>query len=267
MAEPFEDITALPTEESPILTETQVRAIVDDSLLNSNFALRTRNGIRRLNDLVTEDLLDDIFGIFEGRSTDGLTETVFNSTITRDPVTTRMVRTGSSPTWKLASTGLGARGKGSTSDFNWDNSYQFFCRVSSSEGVESGAEGTGFFWGLLDGTENIDLQGDTVLTTRHAGFLLGDSNDLYASNADGTTQNKTLLNLPDVTAENNYEIIYRPDEIIEFSVNGETLATHIGNIPSGDTNPPDIHFEGRSSLSSGEDVNFLLYNYYRLKVS
>jgi len=266
MAEAFEDITALPTEEAPILTETQVRAIVDESLLNSNFALRTRNGIRRLNDLVTENLLDDVFGIFEGRSADGLTETVFNATITRDPVTTQMERTGSDANWKLATTGLGARAKGSTNPFDWNNNYEFFCRLSSSEAAAAGPEGSGFFWGLLDGTENIDLQGDTVLTTRHAGFLLGDSNDLYASNADGTTQNKTLLNLPDVTAENNYEIIYKDREIIEFSVNGETLATHIGNIPSGNTNPPDIHFEGRTSISA-RTVSFLLYNYYRLKVS
>jgi hypothetical protein len=165
---------------------------------------------------------------FTGRNNDGLTESTFNGTITRSLIGTSMdIVLASSGDVKLMSVGLGLG--------NFDSYFEF---VSGSQVTGTGNSGASWihFIGICNGTTTPT---STSLTTRHIGFFIkrtsGNAYELYASNANGTTQTISSDISAGITFTNNnkYRILKNSTGIL-FYVNNTLVATNTTNLPSAD---------------------------------
>lgn len=102
--------------------------------------------------------------------------------------------------------------------------------------------------------------GGTV-TTRHVGFIFDDA-AIYASCADGTTQNKSsdLASGITVTDENYYEIVLNGTTNALFYINGTLKATLSSNLPSAGGSAVQTNFGLLTDENSSK--HFVIKNNY-----
>lgn len=86
---------------------------------------------------------------------------------------------------------------------------------------------------------DVNTAGSLTVTRRHFGFIMKNNNgtaELYATNANGTTQTTTLITGGGTTVDSNATSLYAQmtsSSQILFYVNGVLKATHSTNLPSG----------------------------------
>lgn len=116
----------------------------------------------------------------------------------------------------------------STSSFDWSNTIAL--GQTTNQDV---------FFGFVDQGIAAGPPANATFTTDHAAFMVDDG-ILYASVADGTTQNRTDVSTGiTLTNYNNYRIIWTAATSAVFQINGSTVATLSTNIP--DAALPPIH--------------------------
>jgi len=115
---------------------------------------------------------------------------------------------------------------------DWDKDFDFNLVCKSITGAND-----------ADAFVGLHIAATTIPTTaRHIGFYF-DSNVLYASNADGTTQKKTDISAGLTLGNwNSYKFIFDAGTNVKFYVNDALKATHTTNLPAtGTADYPAIH--------------------------
>ena len=115
---------------------------------------------------------------------------------------------------------------------DWDKDFDFNLVCKSTTGAND-----------ADAFVGLHIAATTIPTTaRHIGFYF-DSNVLYASNADGTTQKKTDISAGLTLGNwNSYKFIFDAGTNVKFYVNDALKATHTTNLPAtGTADYPAIH--------------------------
>ncbi len=187
----------------------------------------------------------DDYVYFVGNKSDGMTEDDDGgtATITRNPAYTAAVCQAS--TNQHAALTLDSPFGAGIIDY--DNDWEWIASVSLS-----GTANQDVFWGL--GLTNVAATNATD-TTRHVGFMVEDGT-LYASIADGTTQNRSsAIAGYTLTNYNTYRISFDADGDVNFYINGtleETLST---NRPAG-SSPFRVRFGIITRANTANTINF-----------
>lgn len=119
------------------------------------------------------------------------------------------------------------------------------------------------YWGTADFTEAAVVPADATSTTAHIGFFLKDT-ELFASNADGSTQTKTSLGTVSSDEVVTLRFVFTEGTSIEFYKNEKLVATHTTNLP--DSGDALNLFYGFTVISgSGERGAFIFSDWLRTK--
>jgi len=195
--------------------------------------------------------------VFLGSKVDGLSTTVTVGGITRDQINTQIVG-GSGGAGGIArlytAANLGFRNVGGNV-ISWDQNIQVIVGAKIQNGTTND-----MFIGLLDNTVS-PASTNGVLTTRHIGFFVKQDNTLIASCADGTTQSTGSVSGVTQTDDNVYRIVWTAATSALFYVNDVLKATLTSNIPSGTTNPPDLHFMAQQGAAGTQAIMLIKNNY------
>ena len=201
-------------------------------------------------------------GAFIGAMDDGLsTEAIGGGSpsVTRNPLTSRLIVGGSAGVDKTSRIYSGALGQG---EGTWDINYEL---VLPLKVVFSGTSHAKYlFFGLNNGGNGTHMT-STARTSRHIGFIVersGSTDTVYATNADGTTQTITAMSNVTPTNKNIYLLIFRAGDKVSFYVNDLLGVEHTTNLPSGTSNLPNWDFSISSKSSSTNEIR--LFNNYEL---
>ena len=160
---------------------------------------------------------------FIGDKSDGLTELKGgSSTITRNPFYSTLATTASTNEYVELSI-LSPY----SSPINWDNDFEFIYSISLSSLTNQDV-----CYGIGLGATN-GAPADATSTERHASFMVQDGT-LYASIADGTTQEKSsAIAGYTLTDYNTYRISFTAGGSVLFYINSTLVATLSTNVPTG----------------------------------
>ena len=174
-------------------------------------------------------------GYFQGSPGDDLTET---GTITRAADST-LISTGSTIDTPAGIHSL------DPNTFKFTKEAELFCELKFNENTLQRC-----FIGVGKGFFPTSVSNAGVLTLRHFGFIVDDAT-LYASNADGATQNRTQITGITLTGFHRYKVIYSSSVAfgginkIKFYIDDVLVTTHTLNIPVN---------------SSAAPIQFAIYN-------
>lgn len=225
------DTSALITGD--ILAGQIVQVVYDGTrfLMLSEAASLVKGGTTTLHKHPLEtlpDLTDSYF--FVGNINDGLTETVTGTgTITRLLLQTYF-DTGETDSTILQSAGLGTTATGNTIKLE-THDIEFTVTARTS-----GSGNRNIFLGIEDASFGTTVPTGAAATGDHIGFIIHDT-AVYASSADGTTQEKSadLSGTYPSTNNNIYRIVSTAGTSVKFYINGTLVATHTTKIPTSTT--------------------------------
>lgn len=191
---------------------------------------------------------------FVGGMSDGLTEAVAGTgAITRTPIQTALLAPGNGDDAILKSGGFALEADPADTDLEWadDPNLNLVCKFKMYSLTNQDV-----FVGFTK-TSMAAIPADATDTNDHVGFWIADG-ILYASVADGTTQNKTDISSGlTLTNENLYEIVYTGGTDAKFYVNGTLKATLNTNLPDDAGNGP-ILVIGLTSVDGASADKMLL---------
>lgn len=198
--------------------------------------------------------------VFLGSKVDGLGTTVTTGGITRGQINTTITG-GSGAATGIArmytSANLGFKNTGG-SVIDWDVTMELMMNIVITTGSTSE-----FFFGFLDNTVS-PASTNGVLTTRHIGFFVKNDNSIIASCANGTTQTTSTLSGVTLSSQNTYRIVWTTATSAVFYVNDVQKASLSTNLPSGATNPPDLHYCAQQGSGPGGSAQMLVKNNYQV---
>lgn len=107
---------------------------------------------------------------------------------------------------------------------------------------------------------------NATYTVDHAAFMIEDGT-LYASVADGTTQNRLdVTSGITLTAYNNYRITWTAATSAVFKINGNTVATLTTNRPTGETTPPILSWTVTTQTTDNRGMKILKNTVLRVSI-
>lgn len=211
-------------------------AIVDGVLAN----VKIETAKSRFNTLFTRF-------VAIGALDDGLTENPGTGLITRYLMTSDCNSLSSGSTASVYS----ALFSSTAAPVLWDNSHEFF--VNAKVFGNSGSANDAFIG--VHGAPSSAIPADATSVVRHIGFFFWDG-ALYVSNANGTTQTKTLITGYTVTNYNTYRYVFNAAKDILFYINDVLVATHTTNLPSGTSETPALLLGVETQSASSHSVSF-----------
>ena len=206
--------------------------------------------------------------VFEGRDTDGLTETVVSSSITRVLLHTILRCNSVNPAISQLRGGSIIGNIKSGTSFNtidWgDYTFDFSVIMQLAYTVNQD-----IFIGLIDQSTVIGAGAypglNAIETSRHIGFFIVDG-ILYSSQANGTNQHKSdITNGITITDQNHYRFLFDGTNT-RFYIN-DTLESLFGNYyppQSSSVNQPTLCF---TVQTAGNEAKMLIKNNYQLIIS
>ena len=110
--------------------------------------------------------------------------------------------------------------------------------------------------------------GSTNSTTKHYGFFI-ENGALYASNADGTTQTKSVDISAGITLTeiNTFQIEVNSGTNIKFYVNGNLVATHTTNLPGVNATNFNSQFSISTSASASKTMSVFRRVFFLIKAT
>lgn len=185
---------------------------------------------------------------FLGNASDGLTETAGGGSITREAMGSYLdSATGSD--CSLQTNVFSA--PSSNFPLTWADNYEVSIIIATEKNVTQDV-----FIGLAGFSST---PANATSTTRHAGFMIQDGT-LYASNANGSAQNRTDISSGiTITSFNRYQIVFVSGSSVRFYVNDVLKATHTLQVPSSG----DVRlFMGITCQSGGSNQSLRVGNNY-----
>lgn len=197
-------------------------------------------------------------GLAVGSYDDGFTEATSNGNLTRNWIVTYF-DVGSAIAVGVATLRSPNFGTG-----NFDLGFSFSMQLVYVANFPDSTNQNAFCGVETGALSSTDIPNDATSVVDHFGFFVDDA-DLYASNADGATQTRTLLTGVTLSAKNVYYIDFTSGSSVKFYVNDVLKATHTTNLPNN-TATVRAYF-GIESTVVNEIKDMGLFNNYFVNVA